>query len=279
MKEVKHIEQAESYDVEYHLDLKGGQFGRTHTRSFFFPEGSIFDLDVESTAPVNFMILHPEHRQNKEHKYSPRREGQSESTEGHHGGHYRHGQGHHGENKESEQTPAAAVPAPEKHESVLKKEVRVLAKGGRYDLIFTLPRNVTTPSRVTVRMNAHVKTLDISHSCPLRSSLTRGHRHVRLQKHAREHVVLAASPYARTSSLVYVRLVPREHKFVVVSAILFSVWAVLRLVARYLRAHSGPRTGKGKCFWSRLCRKNETVQYSPILQVEPQIQVVYPGNK
>jgi len=276
-------EEASVYDVEYNVQLKAGQFGRTHTRSYYFPTGTVFDLNFEASTPVNFMILHPEHRREHReggHRWSPRsEEGEKPENErhgGHRGGHHKEKQ-HKDENKyQPEQQPTESKGR--QHEAVTRKEFTVSASGGRYDLIFSLPRNVTAGAAVSTHISAAVKTIDISHSCPIRSSLTRGQRHVRLHKHAREHVVLVASPYARSSSVVYVRLVPNEHKFAVVSGVLFGVWVLLRLVSRFLRAHSGPRTGQGKCFWSRLCNRSNTAQYSPIMQVEPQIQVVYPGQ-
>jgi len=278
-------EEAAVYNVEYNAHLKAGQFGRTHSRSYYFPAGTVFDLDFEASTPVNFMILHPEHR--REHREGGRRwSPRSEQGEKHENERHGHRGGHHGGRKDKEDKENENKYQPEqqpaqpngRHEAVTKKEFRVSASGGRYDLIFSLPRNGTTGASVSTHIAASIKTIDVSHSCPIRSSLTRGQRHVRLHKHAREHVVLVASPYARSSSVVYVRLVPNEHKFAVVSSVLFGVWVLLRLASRFLRAHAGPRTGQGKCFWSRLCKRNNTVQYSPIMQVEPQVQVVYPGQ-
>ncbi|PRP86381.1 hypothetical protein PROFUN_05522 [Planoprotostelium fungivorum] len=257
-------EEPQLFNVGYNVTLHNDYHTRTHVRSFHFAPESTFDVSFQADSNVRFMIMHPEVR-HEGRRHSPR-------SEGHHRPHHGDRHGRHSNNTEnSEETPApsASAPAHESHQGAMSAEFKVSASGGRYDFIFSLPKNSSDQVRINIKIAASVRTLDTSRSCPIKSSLNQGQRHIRVRKEAAHHIVLAASPYARGSSIVYVRLAPRENKFVFVSGVLLFLYVVLRLVTRFLLAHSKRKEGKG-CFWARLCGKKNQAQYSPLTQIETQ---------
>jgi len=287
--------QAHTYEVGYNVTLHADAYTRSHLRSYYFPANTQLEVEVESDVAVHFMVVHPEHRERRVRRSEePAAEA---ASEGRHHGHReggRHGDRdrehnrpeHHRPEQPAEPQHPTGQPATGTTKSQQDSRTRhsfraVTLKDGEYDFIFWLPKNSTQRANIQLRLKPTVKTIDLSGSCPIKSSLTAGHRFIRFRKHQEQHVFLAASPYAPSSSVVFVRLIPRACKFVSTAAVLLGVWAVLRLAARFLAAHSLPSTGgNGKCFWSRLFRSRRCARqgYAPVAQNEVVVEMPVASN-